>query len=454
MRTSMAFAFAALFVWVGLLVAQSADVPNQRALLLLSIDGMRPEYVLKADQYNLKIPRLRRLLREGAYATGVRGVLPTVTYPSHTTILTGVWPAKHGISSNGVFDPLEKNGSGWQWYSEDIHSPTLWELAAKAGMAVGSVSWPVSVGAPGVTYLIPEYWRAPKSQEDIKLIRALSSPGLVAEIEESAGPYITDLDEAALGDRQRTRYAVAILRDKKTRFTTVHLASLDHVEHQTGPFSAEAILTLEELDQELGNLEDAAKASFAQTVICVVSDHGFTRTDHNFNLLSAFVAEGLVTMASGHVSDWKAYPQGDGGSAAVVLKDPHDEATRMRVAQLLDRLAKNADNGIARILGPKEIESFGGWPGASFWVDMQPNFSIVATGPLIQSKKAGGTHGYLPTHPELLASFLIAGPGIRAGTDLGEVDMRAVAPTLAKALGLKMPSADLDALPIFEPAKQ
>jgi len=86
---------------------------NQQALLLVSIDGMRPDYVLKADQYNLKIPRLRRLLREGTHAPDVRGVLPTVTYPSHTTILTGVWPAKHGISSNGVLDPREKNAAGF-----------------------------------------------------------------------------------------------------------------------------------------------------------------------------------------------------------------------------------------------------------------------------------------------------------------------------------------------------
>ena len=80
--------------------ASSAD------LLLVSIDGMRPDYVLEADAHGLQIPHLRRLLAEGAHATGVRGVLPTVTYPSHTTILTGVWPAKHGIYTNTTFDPL------------------------------------------------------------------------------------------------------------------------------------------------------------------------------------------------------------------------------------------------------------------------------------------------------------------------------------------------------------
>src|ERR1035438_1061183 len=82
-------------------------------------------------------------------------------YPSHTTIVTGVWPAKHGIYTNTTFDPLGMNFEGWYWYSEDIAVPTLWEAAAKAGMIVGSVSWPVSVGAKGIRYNVPEYWRAP-----------------------------------------------------------------------------------------------------------------------------------------------------------------------------------------------------------------------------------------------------------------------------------------------------
>src|SRR5690242_6588558 len=107
---------------------------SQSPLLLISIDGMRPDYVIKADEHGLKIPHLRRLSAEGAHAAGVRGVLPTVTYPSHTTILTGVWPVKHGIYSNLVTDPLGKNPDGWYWYAEDIRTPTLWEAAANAGM--------------------------------------------------------------------------------------------------------------------------------------------------------------------------------------------------------------------------------------------------------------------------------------------------------------------------------
>ena len=92
-------------------------------LAFISLDGLRPDYVLQADAHGLKIPHLRRILREGAHASGARGVLPTVTYPSHTTIVTGVWPAKHGIYTNTTFDPLGMNFEGWYWYSEDITVP-------------------------------------------------------------------------------------------------------------------------------------------------------------------------------------------------------------------------------------------------------------------------------------------------------------------------------------------
>src|SRR4051812_19793586 len=149
----------ALPVALLLIAAAQAQSPHP-GLVLISIDGMHPDNILQADKYGLKIPNLRRILRDGAHAKSVRGVLPTVTYPSHTTMLTGVWPDKHGIYNNVTFDPLGKNLTGWYWYSEDIRVPTLWQAAANAGYIVGSVSWPVSAGAPGVRYGIPEYWRA------------------------------------------------------------------------------------------------------------------------------------------------------------------------------------------------------------------------------------------------------------------------------------------------------
>jgi predicted AlkP superfamily pyrophosphatase or phosphodiesterase len=79
---------------------------------------------------------LRDFVKSGTYASGVVGVLPTVTYPSHTTLMTGVAPVVHGIGSNTPFDPLNTNRDGWFWYAQDLKVRTLWQAA--------SHGWPVA----------------------------------------------------------------------------------------------------------------------------------------------------------------------------------------------------------------------------------------------------------------------------------------------------------------------
>lgn len=426
-----------------------------RALLVISIDGMRPDYVSAADQHGLKIPNLRRILATGAHARGVRGVLPTVTYPSHTTLMTGVWPAKHGIFNNTTFDPLGKNFSGWYWYSEDLKVPTLWEAAAKAGYVVGSVSWPVTVGARGISWLIPEYWRA-SNDEDLKLMHALSTPGLMKELEPQTGKYVTDLDNPIPGDWARTRYAEAIIRRKHARFLTVHLAALDHLEHASGPFSADADSTLEETDRMVGTLEQAMRDETRNAAICIVSDHGFAAIDHQLNIGIPFVKAGLITLNEGKtptVKDWTASPWSAGGLAFIVMKDPRDTKAHATVEKLLHDLAADPANGIDRILNRSEIAAMGGAANAEFVIDLKPGFVLggALEGPVVRQIKPGGTHGYAPTHPEMLASFLISGPGIRQNFDLGEIDMRSIAPTLATYLGASFTTGDLPALNIAVP---
>jgi len=105
--------------------AAANDPANAPLVMLISVDGMKPEAVIDAQRHALKVPNLRAFMADGAYAQGVRGVLPTLTYPSHTTLLTGASPAKHGIFDNTTFDPKLLNQRGWYWYAEDIKVPTL-----------------------------------------------------------------------------------------------------------------------------------------------------------------------------------------------------------------------------------------------------------------------------------------------------------------------------------------
>ncbi|MGO9307358.1 MAG: alkaline phosphatase family protein [Candidatus Korobacteraceae bacterium] len=395
---------AALFVAASNALAQQ---PQRPLVLLISIDGLRPDNVLRADEFGLKIPNLRRFLVDGAYATGVTGVLPTVTYPAHTTILTGVTPAVHGIVANTTFDPLGKNYTGWYWYAEDIKVPTLWDMAAKNGISTANVYWPVSVGA-NVTYNIAQIWRA-GTEDDRKLQRSLSTPGLLSALEKQIGEsFPVGSDESIDADELRARFANLLLQEKKPAFMAVYLTALDHIEHATGPFSKESLAVLERLDAVVGQLRQTAEAQ-GPAVICVVSDHGFAKTDKELNLNSALRQAGLIELNSdGSVKSWRASAWLAGGSAAIMLKDRSDSDANTRVRLLLDQMLADPAAGIARILEPAEFTAGGGFPGATLVVSLKPGYQLgpKLDGPVVAPRKPGGMHGYLPENPDMLSSLL------------------------------------------------
>ena len=425
----------------GVLLAQEKGGP---LLVVVSIDGLRPDYVTAADAHGAKVPNLRRFMREGAYAEGVTGVVPTVTYPSHTTLVTGVWPATHGIWGNTTFDPLQKNYQGWYWYAEDIRVATLWDAAAQAGRTTASIQWPVTVGAK-ITWNIPEFWRA-GTPDDAKLLRAVSTPGLLEEAAAEIGEYRGGIDTSAEGDEVRGKYAVWVLEKKKPGLLTLHLTALDHIEHETGAFSAESIATMERLDGVIGKVREAAeRVAPGRAVVAVISDHGFANYDQQLNLFVAFREAKLFSVdEKGKITDWRAMPWETGGSAAIVLKDARDKATLGEVRAMLAELAADPANGIDRVLEADELHKRGGYPNASFFVGLKPGWRTGAslTGPVVAKVKPGGTHGQLPDVPELRAAFFVVGPGIPAGRNLGLLDMRDVAPTLAKEARLVLKGAE------------
>jgi len=433
------FAFALLVsACVSSALAQTGPAP----LVIISIDGMRPDYVTHADEHGLKIPTLRSFITQGTYAEGVTGVIPTVTYPSHTAIVTGVWPAQHGIYDNTTFDPLHVHPNVWYWFFKDIKVETLYQAADKAGLKTAAVSWPVTVGAP-IDYNIAEYAQSeqtdnpgvsPYNPADI-----LSQLGITKEPKENA-------------DVLRTREAVAIINKFKPTLLLVHLADLDHQEHLHSPFSPEANATLEVLDSQVRQIQQAALAVNPSTRIAVVSDHGFLRVDHHVNLNVLFAQAGLIQLGASQpnskdpsVTAWSAQAWPAGGSCAIVLKDPKDKATLAKVKALLESAKAKPEYGIETILTHDELVKRGGFPNASFLVDFKETYAFTnkLNGPVVEEDPSTGTHGYLPSRPDLRSAFMIQGEGIAKDRDLHVIDMRQLAPTFAQLLNVKLPEAKL-----------
>ena len=414
---------------------------------MISVDGMRPDYVTQADAHQLKLPTLRSFLRDGTYADGVVGILPTVTHPSHTTLITGVWPAEHGIYNNVRFDPLLKNKDEWYWFASDIKVPTLWQAASAAGITTASVFWPVSVNARGIDFLVPAY--PVRTSEDRPLLEALARPiGYLEKLEQTVGPFYIIRPVSAF-DELLTKTSIALIHDKHPGFMTIHLVSLDSVEHATGPFSPQSNAAMEAIDGMIGRLVAAERAANPNSIIIVVSDHGFARTDFRINLPIPFVEAGLITLTNSKentppaIASWTASIWNADGSAYILLKNPDDTKALSQVASLLKSLQQNPQYGIERILTRDQILAQGGDPAASFMVEWKPGFTCgeALKGEVVNHIPGTGTHGYAPDVPEMRSSFFATGPGIASHHDVGTIDIRQIAPTVASFMGISLSDA-------------
>src|SRR5690606_21717668 len=184
----------AAFVLVGVIrlaaMAANQDPSTERRashVIVISIDGFRPEMYLDPAGEGLRIPNLLALRYAGSSADGVEVATPSLTYPSHTSLATGADPARHGIISNTRFDP--PNGSAaWFFERAEMKVPAIWDVAKGAGLVTAGVSWPVTVGADR-SVLYPESNQAPRDMTWLARARADSTPGLIDAVVESLGGF-------------------------------------------------------------------------------------------------------------------------------------------------------------------------------------------------------------------------------------------------------------------------
>jgi predicted AlkP superfamily pyrophosphatase or phosphodiesterase len=421
---------------------------DPRHAVLVSIDGLMPDYFLKADELGLKIPNLRRLMGEGAYAR-VIGVLPTVTYPSHTTLITGVTPRVHGISSNTVLDPLGIAAEAWQWYASDIRVPTLISAARQRGLTTAAVSWPVSVGLEA-DWNLPEFWRPGSTHPfDLKLLDLASTPGLRRKVEEDRGspfPY-------PLTEQERVDTAVYILKTHHPHLLLLHIFALDSAQHQHGPMTPQAKEAVEKSDAVLGRLFETIDAAglSSRTAFVVASDHGFLPVSRSLKPNAVLREAGLVKIdEKGKVASWEAFFHADGGSAALRLPEGSNPALIERIRALFAPRV-SAEGGLREILDAQAAAAFGGPEGVVLVLNAREGFSFSGgiQGEWSSPSTSKGTHGYAPNRDEMHASLLLGGPGLRQKGNLGTVRMTAIAPTLARYLGLE-PGPQADApLPVW-----
>jgi predicted AlkP superfamily pyrophosphatase or phosphodiesterase len=431
-----------------------------RRVLVISLDGLDARYLQRRDEYGLKIPTLRRLMNDGVMAQ-VMCVYPSVTYPSHTTIVTSANPARHGIYANELFEMPDKPQTGsWMWFARDIRVETLWDVATKTKLTTALVSWPVSVGAGD--YNFPEIWKPNGSREESGVvIKASARPaGLVEEVERRDPQLYRNLNKDE-GDDMRTRFAEYLITEKRPQVMLVHLFDLDHFEHEKGPFTPEAFAMLEKVDGYVARILDAARraGTLDETAVFIVSDHGFLPITKRIQAGVILAHAGLLKVreekdARGReqaiVTDWRAVSYGSSGSTAIILRDPTDRDAYNKALAAFKDFLNGEGRGSFRIIEREELRRLKSNPNAAFALEALDGyyfgFSDVYTGKPITTAAIRGQHGFLPTR--YYTSFIASGAGISRRGDLGTIRLIDEGPTIAYTIGLKLHAAEGRALPL------
>jgi predicted AlkP superfamily pyrophosphatase or phosphodiesterase len=425
----------------------SAGSPTQAQrpehVILISVDGMPPDYYTEPEKLGLRAPTLTMMRQNGAHAEGMEGVYPTVTYPQHTTMVTGLRPAAHGIVQNRIFEaPSEPQTRYWYWYASALKSETLWTVAKKAGLTTAAVGWPVTVGAE-IDYNVPEIYEPGESPATWKLTAKHSTPGL---LEKALGP---DLKKGSSVDERLTSVGEYVIKNYRPNLLLLHLIELDGAHHRNGPRTKAGIETAEREDGYIRRIIDATRQAgiFEKATFFVVSDHGFASIDKRFSPNVALAKEGLITLdAAGKATAWKAAAWPAGGSCAIVLKDVNDKETEAKVITLFSKWAKPERSPIKQILTRSELLKLKAVPQAALMLEAAQGYSFDDTLTGAEVRDSGetykGTHGYLPTSPEMRASLIIYGAGARSGAKMRLARMIDLAPSIAVLLKLKLPQPE------------
>ena len=403
-----------------LLIAQQtgsggSNRPEQRDkpyIVLVSLDGFKADYLDR-----MPLPNLRRVMERGARAKAMVPVFPSLTFPNHYSLVTGMYPGRHGIVANRFYDPARKASyvytdskvvSDGEWYRGE----PIWVTAEKQGMVSACFFWPGSE-AP-VQGIYATMWT----------------------------PY-----DGKVSNGERVATVLKWLQlpvERRPHVITLYFSELDTATHE-GPLEApEVERAARSLDTSIGQLLDGLDALPIrdQVYLVITSDHGMVNTSppQTVTLDSLLEAAELTDFVIGF-----------GGPVANI----HVKGGVARARTLVDKINAKLARGTAYLRSelPERYHYHADPRAGDIVVVMDESWTMSMPRP---PRTAGqtqpperprddrrGAHGWDNILPSMRAVFLIMGPGIREGALVDEVNNVDVYPLMTELLGLQ-PAGDID----------
>ena len=422
---------------------------KDRHVIVVSVDAM----VFEDLEILSKLHAFEPVWEQTARVDRVRSIYPTITYPCHSTMMTGVYPETHGVVNNEKPEVCVRS-SLWQHMRESVKAKTIFDYAKENGLTTAAVFWPVTGNDPNIDYLIDEYWpqhgesseqcfRDSGSSEEVMQKIVLPNLKLV-ENRHRKHPW---------ADAFVMQCACDMITNFKPNLLMVHPANVDGYRHETGLFTSKVESGLHETNLWISQLIKAADDAgiLDKTDFFIVSDHGQMAIRRMVALNVLLAEKGLIDVdENGEIRDWTAFAKSGGMSALVYLKNPDSAEDLARTRAVLDELVAGEMAGISQVMTEEEARREHHLGGNFSFVVETDGFTSFANDwlrPLVRPadnrnyRFGRATHGYLPEKGPQPTLFAF-GPHMKPGAVLKDARLIDEAPTFAHALGLEMTGID------------
>lgn len=425
--------------------------------IILSFDSLSSRDWQTLKQH----PNFNKLISGGAFSKGLKGVYPTLTYPSHATVITGRIPRKHGIISNTKLQPTRQDPD-WFWYHKAIHGKTLFKEAKEMGLRVASILWPVSGGAP-IDYNFPEIYSNKFYLNQTAVSLLAGRKRYQWQMNERHGHLRKGLSQPHL-DEFAHATALDTLKTYDPDLLLVHYTDLDTQKHRYGMDSPQVKEAIKRLDQKLGDYFKAIKNLGIEDDVkfLVFGDHGSRDVHTAIRPNVILQKEGFLSVEDNgklHRCDF-IFKSCDG--SAYLYHDNMHKVSRETMRQELEvieaALEKHNEvfKGIKQVIRGSEAGYEGADSHALLMIEAEEGFYFLDdyTGEITEAvteENLGtghwlkATHGYHPETEDYKSVCFFWGKGIEK-IDLGECHLTDLGPTVAKSLAMNLGDTDGEAL--------
>lgn len=412
-------------------------------LIVFSLDALA-----STDSYIFEnLPGFRFLIENGAYVKKVKGVFPSLTYPSHASIISGRMPSSTGIVNNLHLQPSRKS-MDWYWYEKDIEGDTLFRAARRKSLKTSAVLWPVSARGL-IDYNVAEIFPNRKWQNQIMVSLMNSSLLPLLKINKEYSHLLDGLNQPQL-DNFVEAANTFILNKYKPDLSFTHFIAVDDKKHHYGCSSNEVAQAIKTYDMRIQNMLEIIKKDGIKTTFVVLSDHAQLDISKGIRLNNYFDKNGYFKKyKDGRIKSYRAIMH-EAGGACYIYTDGLKQNEKDLIKKDLEDIGKKYDI-FDKVYDKKEIEDFGADPDATFLISTKEGYYFdqsIGEDFFVEKPKYKATHGFDPNIEDFSAVLFMYGEGIKKGATLENSELINIAPTISKIMDLGLRGAE--AKPIRE----